>query len=494
MKPQVKLDLPGMEGMLHHNAGWEVDQMDWSLPGGAQSASLSAGVLNPALINQKVIRSWLGKEVSIYNETGQAIWRGWIEEIALDVRRLRFSWSTQKLLSRVIARYPQVSTLLDPLRSSQFSEWVQHAERLETLGAKEAMISLQQVDANSAQQAALYHLLQKGQDDTNGLILRAQERNPRLEIRAKGWWQRLDWTLDGEDSGLLAHLPGGKSQQLLGLSGSERLAQSFKTGSDVFTLGHIWLRGAILGNPADDLRVKICTDNAGVPGSVLASSNLPNANLQGGWGWKVWLLDATLNLAANTRFWLVVERTGALDSSHYFALETDDGRGYPDGDCKRWNGSSWVLLNQDLRFCLVAVSESTELMRSVAERAVQGGVLQGVQIWQESGKWLPRWRELDLTRMKALESWLEMGCADERELSAFVNAERVLEVFSIPRLQEIPVQLRVDGSLRMTSGVSLPLPLDLLGRCIYLPQMEVDEQVILRGLRWTKEQGLMPVV
>ena len=111
-----------------------------------------------------------------------------------------------------------------------------------------------------------------------------------------------------------------------------------------------------------------------------------------------------------------------------------------------------------------------------------------------SGKWLPRWRELDLTRMKALESWLEMGCADERELSAFVNAERVLEVFSIPRLQEIPVQLRVDGSLRMTSGVSLPLPLDLLGRCIYLPQMEVDEQVILRGLRWTKEQGLMPVV
>ena len=221
-----------------------------------------------------------------------------------------------------------------------------------------------------------------------------------------------------------------------------------------------------------------------MPGTELANSLLSNVSLQGGWRWQAWLLDAPLVLIANTRYWLVLERSGVLNSSQYYEVETDDGRGYPDGECKRWNGSSWVLLNQDLRFCLLAVSETTELIREVAERAVQAGVLQGVQIWQESDIWLPRWREMEKTRKEALEDWLGLGCADESRLSALVNTDGVLEVFCLPRQIEPPLQLDAEGNLHLPYGIADARTLDLLGRRLRLPLMEAEQELVVRGLRW----------
>jgi hypothetical protein len=430
--------------------------------------------------------------VTIYNEAGIAIWLGWIEEIALDVQRLRLSWSTQHLLSRVIARYPALSPVLNLIQNWQYSDWVQHAGRLQSLGAKESLISLQNADASSALQAAVNHLNQKGADFKQGVLLLENTRPARLEIHARGWWQRLDWTLDGEERGVLAHLDGGKSQKSFGLSGSERLAQSFLTGSEAFQVGHINLRVAMSGNASDDLQINICADQAGIPGTVLATSLLPNASLHGGWSWQLWTIDPPLRLPAQTRFWLVVERSGAINSSQYFALETDDGRGYLEGESKVWNGSSWIPLNQDLRFCLLELTETTVLMREVAARSVQAGVLAGVQIWKESGLYMQHWRALEKTRQAALEGWLALGCKDDAELSALVNPQRVLEVFGLPRMDAISLCLGGDGRLRLSSGVGLPAPLDLLGRHIQLPQADSEEAIILRGLRWTREDGLLP--
>jgi hypothetical protein len=487
MKPQVVFSGNHLQGMLQSGADWQVHSMDWRIPGGSNAAVISAPVQDPNAISLRLIRSWLGQAVSIHNPAGEIIWRGWIEEIHLDVQRLRFGWSTQKLLSRVIARYPQVSPLLDPLSSWTYTDWVEHPQRLEQLGAKETLLSLREVDPNKARHAAVMHLFQQGLDDSQALVLLPEKRAPHLTMRLKGYWHRLDWTLDGEESGLIAHLHGGKSQQSFGLSGSERLAQSFTTGAEAFPLGQIGLRIAMLGAASDDLRLKICADNAGVPGTELASSMLPNAYLQGGWRWQTWLLDAPLVLNANTHYWLVLERSGALDTSQYYEVETDDGRGYLDGECKRWNGSSWILLNQDVRFCLLAMTETTELMREVGERAVLGGVLQGVQIWQESDVWMPRWREIENTRKEALEGWLALGCADESSLSALVNADGVLEVFRLPREMEPLLQLDAEGRLRLPYGNADAHPLDMLGRRMVLPLMEAEQTQVVRGLRWTGE-------
>ena len=494
MKPQVQLNLPGMQGMFTNNPNWQVDSMEWALPGGAQSALISSVGLNPALINQRLLRSWLGREVNIYDESAQAIWQGWIEEINLNVNRLHTSWSTQHLLSRVRARYPLVSKVLQPIIQWQYSEWAENAERLQALGAKEALINLDMVDAITAQQAAMYHLENQGQSAANGLTLLEEAGDPHLEIKARGWWRRLDWSLDGEEGALITHLPDEKSQQSLGISGHERLAQSFMTGADPFQLGHIWLRINKIGNPMDGLRVKICSDNAGAPGNMLSSDTVSVEYIKNGWQWMFWRLEADVELSPNTRYWLVAERSGALDNNNSYAVETDDGSGYAGGECLVWNGSNWVFINQDLRFCLMAVADPTELMQEVAEQEVAAGVLHGVQIWQESGLRIPRWRELAFTRRAILEYWLSLGSENDVELSALVNAQRVLEVFALPRMDAIPLRLGGEGSLSLSSGVQLPAPLDLLGRHLHLPQADREDALILRGLRWTKKEGLLPVL
>jgi hypothetical protein len=227
---------------------------------------------------------------------------------------------------------------------------------------------------------------------------------------------------------------------------------------------------------------------------VLATASLPNYALHGGWQWLTWQLDTALNLSAGSFAWMVVERSAGLDSSNHYVLETDDGRGYPDGELRCWNGSDWILRNQDLRFCLLAVTETTGLMREVAERAVQGGVLRGVQIWKDSGVQIPRWRALEKTRRAALEEWLAIGCVDGNELSALINPTGILEVFSLPRLAELPLQLGMDGRLCMPAGTALPPANDLLGRRLLLPGAGGEEEGILQGLRWTKEGGLLPVM
>lgn len=490
MKPQVTLRLPG----LQNDSPWQVQEMDWAIPGGSHNAVISTLIKHPQQLSPEMIKDWLGNTLEIRSPAGEALWHGWIENIHLVLDRLTFRWGTQAVANRVIARFPQVSPLLNPLQPWGYSEWVQDAASCEHLGAKEQLLTLTQADANSARQAAANHMCHHVRDFQRGLVLSEARATPQLRLIARGWWQRLDWTLDSEDAGILAHLPGGKSQQAFGLNGNERLAQRFQVGAVDFQLGQISLRAALIGNPADQVRVKICTDSANRPGTVLASATLPNYALHGGWQWLTWQLDTALNLTAGTAAWLVVERTGGLDVVNHYALETDDGRGYPDGECRLWNGSDWVLMAQDLRFCLLAVAQSSDLIREVAGQAVSGGVLQGVQIWKDSGMLLTRWRALEKTRRAVLEEWLALGCADGSQLNALVNPAGILEVFALPRLPELPLMLRTDGSLCLPSGVPLPPALDLLGRPMLLPGAGSQDVVILRGLRWTEEEGVVPMV
>jgi hypothetical protein len=251
---------------------------------------------------------------------------------------------------------------------------------------------------------------------------------------------------------------------------------------------------AIVGNPQDVVWVRLYSDASGQPGGLLASSSQPAYQLQGGWQWLSWELNSPFPLSQGQRYWLVMERSGSLDSLNHYSLETDDGRGYPQGEFLRWNGSSWGSLSEDVRFALLAVCETSRLIEVVGQEAVADGVLRGVQIWKESGVSLPRWRTLEKTRLERMLEWLQLGCEDETPLSALVNADRTLEVFPIPRAASLPLQLDQQGRINAPGGANLPPPLDLLGRPFSLP-LEINRQPqVLSGLRWTPQAGLFPLI
>lgn len=494
MNPRFVMEDHTIRASMPAGIDWQVLEMDWALPGGARNAKISAILQNPDLIQPNLYKNWLGKAVGIYNPQGERIWNGWLSQIDLQVGKVSYRWNLDQVYSGVIARYPQVSAVLDPYQAWAYGDWVRDEVLQDQIGAKEQMLSLSYGDLNSAGQAALQYLNQHKLISHRVMLLPHSSEGPRLLLQAKGWWQRLAWRLDASTQGILAHLPGGKSQQLFGLSGSERLAQSFLCNQDGFALGQICLRMALMGDPQDDVQIRLCNDAAGQPGVTLASSSLPAFHFQGGWQWLVWDLVPPLSLNVNQQYWLVIERSAALDSLNHFSIETDDGRGYADGVCLRWNGSSWVNINQDLRFALLAVAESTQLIKEIAQLAVTEGLLQGVQIWQDSGFYLPCWRTPEKNRLERVDDWLQLGCCNGDPLSAMVNANGILEVFTLPRETVLPLQLDQEGQLKAVAGIPLETPLALLGRTYYFLQDIYAFPKILDGLRWTPAGGLFPLI
>lgn len=493
MKLQVNLDFPGVRQAIPAATEWQVERMDWALPGGCQQAFISTQLQRNDQLDLRLLEKCLGKSLTIHHATGELIWDGWVEKIKLSNGHLRIEWDLSHHHNRALARYPSVSASLDPYHQWVYSSWEQDEPLLQEWGAKEQLLTLEYGDPASAQQAANQHL-SRSVRMTNSHLLKEGQTTPLLEISARGRWQRLNWTLDGEEDGLLAHLKGGKNKLAFGQPDNQKVAQKFQTGNSAFPAGQICLRLAVMGAPVDEVRVRICSDQADNPGTTLASISLPAYQLQGGWQWHTWQLDVPLNLAANTHYWLVIERSGSPNLENSYLLESDEGLGYPQEVCKRWNGSSWTRLNENLRFAVLAVSESSRLIQEVGNQLVAGGVLRGVQIWQESGVYLARWRALEKTRQQRLEDWLQLGCQTGQPYSALVNSERILELFTVPRMEGFPLYLTQAGRLRTPSGASVAPPLALLGRQLNLQiGLQVTSQV-LNGLKWTAEDGLFPLL
>lgn len=494
MKPQFSMEESGMRASLPTGIDWQIEEMDWVLPGGARNATISARLHNHEMIHPNLYKNWLGKAIGIYDPQGERIWHGWLAQVDLQVGRVNYRWDLEQVYSRVMARYPQISAVLDPYHAWAYGDWVQDEVLMSEIGAKERLISLSYGNVNSAGQAAMQTLNQHKIISQRAMLQPESSADVKLRLQARGWWQRLAWRLDESGQGILAHLPGGKSQQLFGLNGNQKLAQSFLCTTDDFALGQICLRMALMGAPQDEVIVKVCSDASGQPGATLASNSLPAMQMQGGWQWLVWELHPPLSLSLNQQYWLMIERSASLDALNHYSVESDDGRGYANGVCLRWDGNSWVNIGQDLRFALLAVAESTQLIQGVGKLAVADGVINGVQIWQESGLFLPYWRAPEMTRLERLEEWLQLGCSDQSTLNALVNAEGILEVFNLPRSTATPLQLDSQGRLMAMAGADLPPPLDLLGQTFYFPQEMHSQPQVLRGLRWTPEGGLFPLI
>ena len=94
-------------------------------------------------------------------------------------------------------------------------------------------------------------------------------------------------------------------------------AQSFSTDGSAYKLNSIEvLLGAINGNPA--LVAELHADAAGTPGSILAS--IPLAGIGAGAPSNVKLAGSSLELSANTPYWLVLGATGNGSFGWAYAL------------------------------------------------------------------------------------------------------------------------------------------------------------------------------
>lgn len=123
-----------------------------------------------------------------------------------------------------------------------------------------------------------------------------------------------------------------------------RLAINATTTSAV-TVNGIIINLAKTGAPSDNLVITIEGDSGYLPdGSPLATVTIPNANLTTS-ETSYHLYFSPVSMSANTAYWLVVKRSGAVDFSNYPMVGYKSLSGAGEGVQAQYDGTSWGVVD-----------------------------------------------------------------------------------------------------------------------------------------------------
>ena len=417
---QVRFDNPDFSPSgIYAGRQWKVRSMTWSLPGGADKAVLylEEDPQRYEIMDHYPLTGLAGCPVNILSREGTPVWNGWVETAARIRAGVRSSCSTIRMANCLMARFPEMSDAADASFARWCtSDWVEDSNSIARYGRKEHLMTLPYMNAQAANRYLTSALSAEGAWPSVRISPAAKDQPEGLYITLRGWWQRLDWVLDGlHTGGREMHLEGGKTHLEIGKSLSQsKLAQSWKSETAGFKPGQVWLRCAAVGAPADDLLLNLHADQNGIPGALLAQAGPADKFIHGGWQWLCWTFNPAIAISTGVPYWLVLERSTGTDENNYYVVQSDDGRGYSNGSLKRWNGSAWSAINHDLRFVCLSVSETSRLITEMLQRDGSAPFLQGVQVWQENTVPAVRWREIGKTCRATLQELLEGG-SEERQ-------------------------------------------------------------------------------
>jgi hypothetical protein len=245
------------------------------------------------------------------------------------------------------------------------------------------------------------------------------------------------------------------------------------------------LRVSVTGQPADDLQVAVHADDNGSPGDLLGQADSAANSLEGGWAWVHWELSAALDLAMDTKYWLVVKHSGAVDAANYYEVESDDGPGYADGQLKRWDGNAWQPLGQDLRFGLIAQEDAVQLMREILLRPELASIFPGFVNWQSKELPVYRWRTLEMNCLERIEEWLK----SDPQISALVDSQRNLTVIPLPRKTENPLQLSTNHAPYPLTVINEINAASLLGCPLIVDHPRYKNKNFIQSISWRLGKG-----
>ena len=424
--PQVAARLP-----------WRVARLEWAAQGGPRRAWMQVE-LPPALrpLDADLCDRLLGKPLSVIDADGAPCWWGCVHAVTLGTDGQAQRLSLDGFANRVAALYPL------PGGGWAQTAWAQDDLSLERWGLREVLLSQSGgglAEAEAAREALLAGSAQPRWTAAAGI----DQADGTLTLEARGWWEQLDWSHYAPEGGRVEHaLSSGVSQPVGAAAANTKAAQSFRLNGESWPVGEVWLRAGKRGTPTDALRLELCADAGGAPGTVLASAEVSAATLPFTPGWVRFAL-AGPTLSADTPYWLVFSRTGGLDAANTFTAQVSEELSYPGGECRLWDGGTWSLRQPpaDLGFCVEGAQSAGEWIA-----ALVGGhpFLNGVRFDMPLEQPVLRWRDGRSTLLAELQTVLAAcGCLAE------VEADRALRVRPTPPRDAFAATLRggeiVDG-------------------------------------------------
>jgi hypothetical protein len=263
-----------------------------------------------------------------------------------------------------------------------------------------------------------------------------------------------------------------------------KVAMKFRNlSSGSWNAGKAALRLQRVGSPGDNLKLELCADSAGSPGSVLDDTTISGASVYDTMDWVEFTLSNTETLNTGTDYWLVVSRTGSASLVNYYIVGLDEGLGYASGGAKVYNGS-WVanVPDADMPFRVVGEAYSSTQLRTTLETSTE---LSDVLVTVSSGITVRTYRDNERSIKEEALEMLELGTSAGDRLIATITKDRAVIVGTPPASTPSNPILGMDGRLRHPSGALWEPGLLCFGRWV-----NVDGLPVLDGVA-TKTKGSM---
>jgi hypothetical protein len=418
----------------------------WSALGGPEFATLTA--FGPAHALWSLTHQ-LRAPVEVLDGRGTAVWWGYLASVTVRVGAITVGVSLDTLYNRVAVAYAHVAPGTTTAGTRATTAWAQNDDSVSRYGSKELLASLQSASPELA--------------EARRATLLAQHRYPiplveqvapgrgslSATLRCRGWWATLGWTYYDRAAYVEEHTDDANtSDQTLGAAaGNTRVTQSFQLTA-AWTAYSVQVRLKAVESPGDSVRLDLCADNSGAPGTVLDSVTVPASSLTTSYQWIEFALDPLQDLAGSVTYWIVLRRTGGLDATNHYAVEVDEDLGYTSGQLRLYNGSTWVARtpDADVLFSVTGVEETTTQVATAVGDA--GEFITAVDVVDASGVYSSPYRSGDDELLAVVGELLAGGTSDGRRLLTRVTRDRVLRVYEEPELDTGAIELFVNADGR----------------------------------------------
>lgn len=346
-------------------------------------------------------------------------------------------------------------------------------------------------------------------DPTGGLDMITGSRYAQISgsVKNSGWWQ-----VDSDGTPTLQHLKPyagtpvatGKVRTESGLSitvvrpqtwrtdsnfgtgqlpgepititaGAPKVAQSLVIPTnEAWPLGEIDLKLQRLGDPTDGVKIQLCSDSLGAPGTVLVSSTLLGSQISDSMGWVTFEFATRYQLQPGVRYWITVERTGSV-SHHAYQIGMDSTESYSGGRALHWDGSQWInpKVASDMLFVVRGAMETTTQIERIVKAC--GKRILGIELDgnQGSGIYSHQYRDGDSDGWSEILDLLAAGYSDGTKMLAEITETGYLRLYRMPPDWDPRFHYTKNGELLHARGGPLEQGSVPVGEFAYIPDVNI---------------------
>jgi len=431
----VALDRRGYDlgRLLSRELNWKVLRYSNHALGGPYQAEIRVTGPDAALWELMEI---LRDKVWIRDHKGEEVWWGYVAEVEVTAlnpyseskSKVRVGASTDTMYNRVAIAWEDIAvgTYAGPRYTT---DWEQDNFSVSEFGIKEGLFS-----GTSATDVTL---VEQAQDT---LLSQKKYPIPKIElnvtgesyatIRCRGWWDTLNWQYCSIPTLLALSYETTSSQFGVGRVGYEQLAQQVQITGGAINLATLSIYAKKVGLPSDDITVSIYTSVANNPGILVQSgSSISSIGITTSYTWISSTFSPEVTLTNGAKYFIVLSRTGAMDSTNYIDAGIDSAGGYAGGRAVYYTGTTWTALTSDVAFRLYdndIILTSTQALNIITK---YGQFFRVKDSEVNSGVLSESYRDGDGTAHFEVEELLQHGTVRGRRMLSKVTSDRRCTIY-----------------------------------------------------------------